>query len=78
MIVIDQNNWRRNTPGRPPQVLACVLVDVHGGKISSHVSRTRLSIRTARLCSTLTCVPRNDYGLELCRPLRHTQSHEEG
>lgn len=45
MIVIDQNNWRRNAPGRPPLVLAGVFVDVHCGKVSCHVSRARLSLK---------------------------------
>lgn len=36
--------------------MAVVFVDVHGGKISSHVGRTRLSLEP-RLCSTLPASP---------------------
>jgi len=43
MIVIDQNDWHRNTSGRPPQALAVIFIDVHGGKVGSHVSKARLS-----------------------------------
>ena len=45
MVVVYQNNWHRNAPGRAPQVLTSVFVDVHGEKVSCHVSKARLSLK---------------------------------
>jgi len=81
MVVINQNDWHRSTSGRAPQILAGVFVDVHGGKVSYHVSRARLS-RLNRVpvfnVQHLPRVPHDDYGHELCRSLRHPQPYEEG
>lgn len=45
MVAINRNDLGRDAPGRPPQILAGVLVDVHCGKVYSHVSRSRLSLQ---------------------------------